>query len=218
LLEHASFRTGSYAAAVDITFIGVLLGLVGGVGGTVLTEAFRLRRRPRLSLAVTEHLYVTRVGDNLAAFARLEVRNAPGKEGATGVTVRIEGVASESKDDRESLNFLESWQLAWANDDRGNTNVPPKAKVIASDSSLQVDLAHLNTVAPGLLIVDIRPQPEGNHMNRLGPGTFRFEVVVSGDNASALRFHVALVHDGQPWDGDSDTAIERVQLSPIQGM
>ncbi|HMI81316.1 MAG TPA: hypothetical protein VK480_05965 [Solirubrobacterales bacterium] len=203
---------------MDITPLGILLGLIGGVGGTALTEVFRLRKRPRLSLVVTEHLYVTRVGGNPAAFARLEVRNAPGKEAATGVTVRIEGVASESEDHRESLKFLESWQLAWANDDRGNTNVPPKAKVIASDSSLKVDLAHLNTVAPGLLIVDIRPQPEeGNYMNRLGPGTFQFELVVGGDNASARRFRIALVHDGQPWDGAADTAVERVRLSAIQG-
>jgi hypothetical protein len=198
---------------VDITFIGVLLGLIGGVGGTVLTEVFRVRKRPRLSLTATEHLSFTRIAGNPGAFARLEIRNAPGKETATGVTVRIERVASDSEDDRESVDFLESWQLAWANDDRGNPNVPPKAKSIASGASLHIDLAHLNPVAPGVLIVDIRPQPEpGNHLNRLGPGTFKFELVVCGDNASARRFLVALVHNGQPWDGDSDTAIERVQL------
>ncbi len=179
----------------------------------MLGEALRLRKRPKLSLAVTEHLSFARINGRPGAFARLEIRNAPGKEAATGVTVRIERVTSESEVDRESINFLESWQLAWANDDRGNPNVPPKAKVIAANSSLQIDVAHLNPIAPGLLIVDIRPQPEpGNHMNRLGPGTFRFDLVVSGDNASAQRFQIALVHDGQPWDGDSDTAIERVQL------
>jgi hypothetical protein len=201
---------------MEVTLLGVVLGLIGGVGATLLGEVLRLRRRPKLSLAIVDHLASARIKGKPGAFARLEVRNAPGKEAATGVTVRIEGVASGSDRYRESLTFLESWQLAWANDDRGNSNVPPKAKAIASGSSRQVDLAHLNPVAPGLLIVDIRPQPEPkNYLNRLGAGTFTFELSVSANGATARNYRVELVHDGQPWDGAAETASERVQLSSI---
>lgn len=191
-----------------------VLGLFGGSGTTLLAAFLRRRQKPRLSIVPVEHLYFTRIDGSAAAFARLEIRNAPGKESATGVAVRIERATSESEDDRASLAFLEGWQLAWANDDRGDTNVPPRAKAIGPDSALQVDLAHLNQKLSGSLIVDIRPQPGSrNHMNRLGRGTFEFDLALSGDNSTTRRFRVTLAYDGEPWDGASDTAIERIQLT-----
>ena len=204
--------------AADVTVLGVLLGLVGGVGGTVLGEIFRLRRAakeaPELYLDDVRELTPALVAGNPTAYARLDVGNVHGN-GATGVTVRIERVDAPSPEHAEQLTFLAGWQLAWANEDRGNPNVPPQPKSVAAGDRRRVDLAHLNATVPGQAIIDVRPQPN-NKLNYLGAGLFTFEIVVSGDNARARRYAVVVAHDGQPWDGDHATAVDRLQIQALR--
>lgn len=203
--------------SADFTPFGIMLGLVGGIGATILGEVLRLRRKPRLSLELVEGLGPGRVARAEGAYARLEVRNASHRDGASGVSVRIEKVRGGTPKDAEKLSFLESWQLAWAKEDRGNPNVPPQPNPVSAGGSRQIDLAHLNSEVPGRLIVDIRPQTApGSHMNYLGAGTFTFELVLSGENASARRFSVDVIHDGASWDGKHATAEDRLRLKHLR--
>jgi len=201
----------------EITLLGVVLGLVLGVAGTVLGEVLRLRRRPKLTLALVDGLTLTEVAPNNAAFARLDVLNAPRRDGAVGVSVKIERVRSRSGESASELDFFQGWQLAWANEDRGNPNVPPEARSIPAGGSRRIDLVHLNETIKGKMLVDIRPQPvPRSGANRLGAGTFTFELVVSGDNASARRFAIDVVHDGEQWDGQDASAAERLRLAALR--
>lgn len=203
----------------QVTLAGVLLGLIGGVGGTLLAEFLRLRKRPKLSLILVEGLATTRVGQQTACYARLDVRNAQRSDGAVGVSVRIARVRGRDGAAPESLDALEGWQLAWANEDRGNPNVPPAAKPIPAGDNRRIDLAHLNSKIQGRLLVDIRPQPgKGDHLNRLPAGAFTFELVVSGDNASARRFAVGLDYDGGEWSGEAVEASERLRVSDLRAL
>jgi len=200
-----------------ITLAGVLLGLVGGVGGTLLAEVLRLRKRPKLSLAVVEGMATTQVGQQDVAYARLDVVNSQRGDGALGVSVRIDHVRSQGGVADESLDSLQGWQLAWANEDRGNPNVPPAAKPIPAGDARRIDLVHLNSKIRGRLLVDVRPQPgRGNHLNRLPAGAFTVELVVSGENASTRRFAVDVEYDGQDWDGESAAAEKRVSASNLR--
>jgi len=207
------------AAATDLTLAGIAVGLVGGVGGTILTELFRLRRatreEPKLSLEVVAGLAAARVGNNPCAYARLSVSNDRRSTGATGVSVRIERVFGGPAEDAENLNFLGGWQLAWANDDRGDPNVPPAPKAVPPGDSRRIDLAHLNASAVGRAIVDVRPQPN-NHLNYLGAGRFTFDVVISGVNAPARRYALDLVHDGEAWNGEHSSAGDRLHIENLR--
>jgi hypothetical protein len=202
----------------DITVPGVVLGLVGGVGGTLLKQLFDTRRRkvsePKLGLEPVKGLGMATVDQRPAAYARLEVTNHPKSEGATGVMVRIEKVEGGAP---ENMDFLGDWQLAWANEDRGEPNVPPTPRTVGPDGRRGVDLAHLNPVAPGLAIVDVRPQPpKGTWLNRLGTGTYVFRLAVHADNAPPRRYAVELVHDGVPWDGEHMSATERLRVASVR--
>jgi hypothetical protein len=130
----------------DVTVLGVVLGLIGGIGGTVLTEIFRRRRaareEPKLQLELVDGVSPAKVAGNPCAYARLDVRNDRRSGGATAVSVRIERVDGGSPEDAEKLGFLESFQLAWANEDRGNPNVPPQPKGVPADVRRRIDLAH----------------------------------------------------------------------------
>jgi hypothetical protein len=200
----------------DVTVPGVVLGLVGGIGGTVLTELFRLRRaareEPKLQLELVNGLSPGRVAGNPSAYARLDVANDRRSNGATGVSVRIERVLGGSSEDAEIRDFLEGWQLAWANEDRGNPNVPPLPQTVPADDKRRIDVAHLNSTVHGKLIIDVRPQPN-TKLNYVGAGTFTFDLVVSGDNARAHRYAIDIVHDAERWDGEHATAADRVRHS-----
>jgi hypothetical protein len=128
--------------------------------------------------------------------------------------VRIEAVEGGSP---ENMDFLADWQLAWANEDRGNPNVPPAPKTVGPDSRRAVDLAHLNPVARGKAIVDVRPQPpQGTRENRPGEGSYVFRLSVRAENTTPRYFAVELVHDGQPWDGDHESAAERLRVANVR--
>ena len=201
----------------EITALGLLVGVLTGIAGTVVAEVLRLRRKPRLSLALVDGLSGGLIAGHRGAYARLDVRNAKRRDGAVNVTVRIQHVRAHAADDTRDLDALQRWQLAWANEDRGNPNVPPEPKPVPGGDTRGIDLAHINSKVPGALIVDVRPQPErGNHFNRLGAGTYTFELVVSGDNARARRYAVDLAYDGEPWDGGTDTAADRLRLLELQ--
>lgn len=203
----------------EITVLGVALGLLGGIGGTVLTEILRLRRvareEPKLHLELVDGLARARVAGNPGAYARLDVGNDRQSDGATGVSVRIERVLATSPENAEMLDFLEGWRLAWANEDRGNPNVPPEPKPVPAGDKRQIDFAHLNSTVHGQLIVDVRPQPN-NKLNYLGAGTFTFELVVSGDNARAHRYALDVVYDGARWDGEHITAADRLRIQNLR--
>jgi hypothetical protein len=205
----------------EITVAGVALGLVGGVGGTVLAEIFRrrgaAREEPKLRLELVTGLAPARVANNATAYARLDIGNDRRSNAASGVSVRIARVSGGSSEDEEKLEFLAGWQLAWANEDRGDPNVPPEPKTVPPGDKRRVDLAHLNSVVSGEVIVDVRPQPN-NHMNYLGPGSFTLELVVSGDNARASRYEVDLVRDGKAWDGEHTSAADRVRVENLRAL
>jgi hypothetical protein len=202
----------------DLSALSIGIGLVGGIGGTLLTQASAWRQRkvkvPKLELAAVDGLPIATVASHPAAYARLEVTNDPKSDGANEVVVRIERVEG-APDDR--AHFLgASWQLAWANEDRGNPNVPPTPKSVGPGNPRTIDLAHLNRKVPGKIIVDIRPQPGDNKLNRLGEGRYVFHLVVGGENAPARRYAVELVHDGVPWDGERTTAMERLKITGVR--
>jgi hypothetical protein len=203
----------------DVTAVGVILGLIGGIGGTVLTELFRLRRaareEPKLRLELVNGLAPAQVAGNPCAYARLDVANDRHSNGATGVSVRIERVFGGPRQPAEVRDFLEGWQLAWANDDRGNPNVPPQPKSVPPGDKRRIDLAHLNATVNERLIVDIRPQPN-NRLNYVGAGGFTFELVASGDNARARRYAVDVVHDGERWDGERGNAGDRLRIENLR--
>jgi hypothetical protein len=205
----------------EITLPGVLLGLVGGLGSALLAEFFRRlhakRAEPKLRLQLVDGLAPSLVAGNPTAYARLDIHNDSKSGGAIGVSVRIERVIGGSPGDPEKLRFLERWQLAWANEDRGNPNVPPEPKGIPPGGQHPIDLAHLNSTVHGEVIVDIRPQPN-NHLNYLGAGAFTLVLVVGGDNARARRYEVDLVHDGERWDGEHASAGERLRLEKLRAV
>jgi hypothetical protein len=204
----------------EITALGVVLGLVGGIGGTVLTEIFRLRRaaraEPKLHLELEHVLSPALVAGKPCVYARVALGNDRLSDGATGVSVRIERVVGGSPEDAEMLAFLKGWQFAWANEDRGNPNVPPEPKGIPAGDKRLVDLAHLNSTVRKRAIVDVRPQPN-NKLNYLGFGTFTLDLVVSGDNARARRYALDLVHDGE-WDGEYATATDCLRIENLRPM
>jgi len=205
---------------VVLALVSGLLGLCGGLGGSLLMDMVRRQRakreEPILSIQPTrEALYPAEVQEKPCAYARVHVCNDPERNAATGVGVYIEHVSGGSEDDKEKLAFLEGRWLAWANADRGDANVPPAMKTIRKKD--WIDLAHLNSGLPGKAIVDVRPQPSTEStVNRLGPGTFTFELVVDVHNASPRHFKVDLVHDGETWDGKYESAADRLQIGAVR--
>ena len=187
----------------------------------MLGEFLRLRRaareEPKLSVELVGDLAPARVGKNPGAYARLDIGNDRRSNAATGVSLRIERVRGGSADDSEKLSFLEGWQLAWANEDRGNPNVPPAPKSVPPGDVRRIDLAHLNSAVHGEVIVDVRPQPN-NHLNYLGSGRFTLELVVSGDNARARHYAVDVVHDGEAWDGEHTSATDRLRVENLRAI
>ena len=186
--------------------VGFVLGMLSAllVGGTL--EGFRLwwvrHKRPELTL------------DYACAYARLTVRNAKGRDTASGVSVRIDRADGKSENDAsEKLAFLATRPLAWADADRGDPNVKPGVNAVPGCPPPDRSCASKRQ-CEGARFVDVRPQP-GNRLNYLGAGKFTFELVVSADNADARRYRVNVIHDGGDWDGDHEHARERVRLENL---
>jgi hypothetical protein len=202
----------------DYTAVTVAVGLFSGSGVTAFVAfagaARRRKKRPKLSLRVVEGLTPGRVDGHPVAFARLEVVNHPRSDDAAGVFVRIESVDADSSDHADKLLFLQHAHLAWANEDRGNPNVPAAPKPVNAGVPRRVDLAHLNASATREMIVDVRPQP-ANHLNYLGAGTFTFTLVVGVEAAPAARYRVELVHDGRLWDGLAASADQHLRVQNL---
>jgi hypothetical protein len=193
---------------------GIVSGLL--VGGAL--EGFRLfrvaRQRPALTLDIVPELMPDRIADHPCAYARLAVSNAKGRDIASGVSVRIDRAAKSEKEASSNLAFLATRPLAWADADRGKPNVNPGVNPVPPGDRRLIDIAHLNASVERKFIVDVRPQP-GNQMNYLGAGRFTFTLVVSADNADARCYTVDVVHDGLLWEGDQNSAPDRLRLENL---
>jgi hypothetical protein len=204
------------AIAAEITPIGIALALTGGVGAVLLGYLLRRQhdraRVPKLTLRADRRLTRGKVGSHPAAYARLDVSNDPRRDAATDVRIVIERVREASG---AEIGFLARWQLAWANEDHGDPNVPPVAKTIHPGGRQGIDLVHVNRSVARKLIVDVRPQPNDGGYH-LGAGTFTLELVVSGENAPARRYAIDVVHKGVDWDGDPATADECLRVENLR--
>ena len=187
-----------------------LFGLASGALLLVLGEAVRLylarRSAPELSFEVASDLALDRL-KHPCAYARVRVKNRPGRTSATGVTVRIESVDGGG----DAASFLPSWNLAWAGADRGNSRVSPTVRALGPGEAKEVDVAHLNAGVVGRAIIDVRPQP-GNNLNYIAPGTLTLHLIAAGENTPPCSFAVRLTLAPGEWDGSYETASSHLTL------
>jgi hypothetical protein len=202
-----SIQAQWFIAFASTTSVLLALGLTFGLKEWIFGPRLRLLYRHEANLDETSDCVVTeRIdADQTAAFVRLRIDNQ-GRSTARRVAVRVIRVhywdASRARwlgarPELDGRTLQPSNQLP---DEPDTVDVFPKSDRI-------VDLASVNfgvdDGCPSPIFVEIgRPWPP-RKANALGPGIWRLELLVCGDNFSALRYRVTLAFDGDWTDLDT---------------
>jgi hypothetical protein len=211
---------------MDLSVIAPFFG--GGMAGVLATAGYvtRRRRKPSLSLELDPNLAGTgptlkKVANRDCAYVRLLVRNAARRETAQGVYVELEDIKVLTGETPKDLLGLRGMWLAWGDQELTNPQADRTEASVGPGAARPVDLVHLNAIAPGQVIIDVRPQPTGKPKpNRLREATVSLTLALHGETRGPKRYEVQVAHDGRPWAGWSEDARAHLSLEgprPLQG-
>jgi hypothetical protein len=182
--------------------VGVAIGTLATVVYALFRDVIVLpRRRPKLELRFDfsgNDRVIVRTSDEFdAAYVRLRVANAKGKDTADDVVV----VVTEFRrlDDPQETTTPVGVPLTWS-----GTSPPLTVATVHPCSQRHVDLLHVDR--PGQanvpLQLDLSPKPAGGR-DLLEPGTYEISIEVRARNADAACYVVPLVWDGESSGGGS---------------
>lgn len=199
-MDCEAVRTGATVAAA--------IGTVGAVVYALYRDLFfASRRRPRLDLRFgvgADQVVVRTVGGSEAAYVRLRVTNAKGKDTADDVQVLVTEIARQDVSSEATPIGL---PLIWSGSYPSVTVAP-----VHPGFERHIDLLHVDWPAPAdeldvarkyteavPLQLDVHPKPAGDqHLLKAGKYEIRVEIVAR--NADAARYTVAVEWDGK-WPG-----------------
>jgi hypothetical protein len=200
-------------SAVDTwATVFVAIGTVGAVAYALFRDLFVVpRRRPSLDLRFdhtgNDQVIVGRVGGLEAAYVRLRVANAAGKDTADDVVVILTEVR-RLKGSRDAVAETKpiSLPLTWS-----GSNPPQTMSSVHPGSERHIDLLHVDwpardetdiarewsEVTPAQL--DLTPKPVGGQ-DTLNPGRYVVSLEIRARNADAIRYVIPVHWDGR-WSG-----------------
>lgn len=212
-------------AAVDTwATVFVAVGTVGAVAYALFRDLVVMpRRRPKLDLrfnhAGNDQVVVRTSGGFDAAYVRLRVANARGKDTADDVVVMVAEVRRfEDSEDAIAETRPIAHPLTWSG------SSPPRAMgSVHPGSERHIDLLHVDWPAgdeteigrrwseTSPVRLDLTPQPAGGQ-EMLSLGRYEISVEIRARNADAIRYTIRVLWDGK-WSGQ-DVMWDHLRVGP----
>jgi hypothetical protein len=212
-------------AAVDTwATVFVAVGTVGAVAYALFRDLVVVpRRRPKLDLrfdhAGNDQVVVGTSGGVDAAYVRLRVANARGKDTADDVVVMVTEVRRlEDSEDAIAETRPIAHPLSWSG------SSPPRAMgSVHPGSERHIDLLHVDLPAreeteigrrwseTTPVQLDLTPKPAGGR-ELLSLGRYEISVEIRARNADAIRYAISVRWDGE-WSGE-EAIWEHLRVEP----